>query len=206
MIGRLAGTLLECSPGRVLMDVSGVGYELHIPLSTFYALAGQGPGARAALSVHTHVREDALVLFGFATAEERATFELLISISGVGPRMALAVLSGIESSELRRAVATGDRARLQKIPGVGKKTAERILLELRDKLGIGDDPAAAVSAGVQAPPVVASGPRADAVSAMTNLGYSTQVAERAVDGALERLGADTTLEALLRGALGQATR
>ena len=200
MIGRLTGRVLACSPGRVLLDVAGVGYDVHIPLSTYYTLS-RDSGAMVSLHVHTHVREEALQLFGFASQDERAVFELLIGISGVGPKLALAILSGIGVDELIGTVRGQDRSRLQKIPGVGKKTAERLLLELRDKLR--DELRAGSTAGV--PPAAAadvSGRRSDAISALVNLGYSRDAAGRAVDRATESLGvAEPTLEQLLRAAL-----
>ena len=134
MIGHLTGRLIDKQPNRILVDVNGVGYELHVPLSTFYGLGETGE--TVSVKVHTHVREDALVLFGFVTKLELQVFELLISISGVGPRLALAVLSGIEPPELVAAIKNGDVDRLTRIPGVGKKTAERIGLELKDRLAI----------------------------------------------------------------------
>ena len=197
MIGRLRGRVLTASPGRVLLDVAGVGYEIQIPLSTFYALpsASETP---VSLHVHTHVREDALQLYGFATEEERTVFEQLISISGVGPRLALAILSGIGVDELRRAVRDEDRPRLCKIPGVGRKTAERVLLELRDKLDRILDRARESGATS-----AAGAPYEDAVSALVNLGYTPDVARRAVDRALAGSGAPADLQGLLKTALGK---
>jgi Holliday junction DNA helicase RuvA len=199
LIGRLTGRLLECAPGKVLLDVSGVGYEVQIPLSTFYELAS-GAGAAVSLRVHTHVREDALQLFGFSTDEERTVFEQLISISGVGPRLALAILSGIGVAELHEAIYRRNRERLQKIPGVGKKTAERVLLELRDKLNLKDagppgDPGAEPVGRSPAPL------QSDAISALVNLGYSASVAERAVQSVARDGEADTSLESILKNAL-----
>jgi Holliday junction DNA helicase RuvA len=199
LIGLLAGDVLECLPDRVLLGVAGVGYLVHIPLSTYYVLAAAG-GQRATLHVHTHVREDALQLFGFASRDERAAFEQLIAISGVGPRTALAVLSGIGVEELREAVASSDRARLQKIPGIGRKTAERMLLELRDRLG--DIPREGATGRVagqlgRAEPSLA----ADGVSALVNLGYSQETARRAVSIAVEREAGQPTLERVLKRAL-----
>ena len=210
MIGRLTGRLVECSPEQVLLEVAGVGYLLQIPLSTYYALSG-GDGSNAgqavSLHVHTHVREDALRLFGFAVREEREVFELLIGISGVGPRMALAILSGIGAGELRQAVLAQDRGRLEQIPGIGKKTAERLLLELRDRLARGPGRRAAPGA---APGPGGTGPgelRDDAVSALVNLGYKRERADRAVTGAIERLPVEeASLEAVLRAALGGLVR
>lgn len=192
MIGRLTGRIAECNPGRVVLDVQDVGYELQIPLSTFYVLAGQHR-TPVSLHVHTHVREDALLLFGFATRGEREAFEELIGISGVGPKLALAILSGIDAAELRQTVERQDRERLQRIPGVGRKTAERVLLELRDR----------TARRPEAVPVApaAGGVRADAISALVNLGYTRERADRAVGEALERLGPVTELQSLLRGAL-----
>jgi len=205
MIGRLTGRIAECEPGAVLVDVGGVGYSLQIPLSTYYELAHRSNGT-VSLHVHTHVREDALVLFGFATLAERAAFERLVQISGVGPKMALAVLSGIGVAELEGAVLDGDRDRLQKIPGIGRKTAERILLELRDRLereARGGRPA-------HGPPVTdddATGAaRRDAMSALENLGYTRDASRKAVDRALTALDSDPTLEQVLKAALSGLVR
>jgi len=200
MIGRLTGKIVRCSPDQVLLDVAGVGYEVRIPLSTFYILSA---GARegVSLNVHTHVREDALQLYGFASSDERQAFEQLISISGVGPRLALAFLSGIGTEELRAAVVRRDRERLQRIPGVGKKTADRVLLELRDKMGTDEIDARPEDEGDPGSSAV----RGDAVSALVNLGYSRQVASRAVGNALD--GDPTgSLEAVLKAALAGVLR
>ena len=132
VIARLAGSLLDKNPGRIIVDVQGVGYDVQVPLSTFYVVGE--PGAAVSLRVHTHVREDVIALYGFATSLEQDLFERLISISGIGPKLALAVLSGIETPDLVRAIRAQDVARLTAIPGVGKKTAERIGLELKDRL------------------------------------------------------------------------
>ena len=140
MIARLRGTLLEKHPNRIVVDVAGVGYDVQVPLSTFYGIGEAGSGVT--LRVHTHVREDLIALYGFGTALEQDLFERLIAISGIGPKLALAVLSGIEPAELVRAVRSHDVARLTRIPGVGKKTAERIGLELKDKLPAATVPAA----------------------------------------------------------------
>ncbi len=200
MIGQLTGQVAHCDPGEVVLDVSGVGYEIQIPLSTFYAL--RGGGGRVTLHVHTHVREDTFQLFGFATRDERGVFERLISVSGVGPRTALAVLSGIEVADLERAVRSGDRARLERVPGIGRKTAERILLELRDgpgrpgrgrTRGAPPEPPAPSDAGGTA--------RGDALSALENLGYGRDAAERAVDAAMGQAGPSPALEVVLRAAL-----
>jgi Holliday junction DNA helicase RuvA len=177
-----------------------VGYEVHVPLSTFYTLPE--PGARVELRIRTHVREDQIALFGFSAALEQQLFDRLIGVSGIGPRLALAVLSGIEPDDLVRAVRAADIARLTGIPGIGKKTAERIVLELKDKLPAG---AAPVPAGA-APAPAASDQRADLISALVNLGYQRQAAERAVDAALEALGPGAAFEAALRQALRGLSR
>ena len=208
MIGRLTGQVLACSPGRVLLDVAGVGYDLHIPLSTYYTLSRDSATA-VSLHVHTHVREEALQLFGFASQDERAVFGLLIGISGVGPKLALAILSGIGVDDLIQTVREQDQGRLQKIPGVGKKTAERLLLELRDKLR--DDLRSESDVGNRAHGAATAadpaGLRPDAISALVNLGYSRDAARRAVDRATENQGpADRTLEQVLRSALAGLVR
>jgi Holliday junction DNA helicase RuvA len=193
VIARLKGTLVEKSPSRLILDVGGVGYDVSVPLSTFYGLGD--PGSPVVLRVHTHVREDAIALYGFASALEEDLFERLISISGIGPKLALAVLSGIDPSELVRAIRTQDVARLTRIPGVGKKTAERIGLELKDRL-----PAVAVSAGAQ--PAVSSGDalRDDLMSALANLGYQRASVEKTVDAVL-RKSPDASFEQALRDVL-----
>lgn len=207
MIGRLTGQVVECRPDHVMLDVAGVGYYLEIPLSTYYPLC-ETPAPTATLQVHTHVREDALKLYGFATRDEKETFELLIGISGIGPRVALAFLSGIGIEELRGSIHGQDRARLQKIPGVGKKTAERVLLELKDRLGAGpgskdpqDHPG-----GVERP-TTGHDQRVemleDAISALVNLGYTREAARKSVDKASQANEGEVTLEALLRAALGK---
>jgi Holliday junction DNA helicase RuvA len=202
MIGRLRGTVLERAPGRLLLDVAGVGYELRIPLSTFYAL--ERAEQPVSVHVHTRLRDDALELFGFASEGERELFLRLVGISGVGPRTALGILSGIGPDELREAVWRQDRARLVKIPGVGKKTAERLLLELRDALGLGAadaPPTNGCPARIPAAGTVAG----DATSALTNLGYAPAVAGRAVERALGELPGGR-LEDVLRRALAVLAR
>jgi holliday junction DNA helicase RuvA len=192
VIAFLRGRLLEKHPNRLVVDVQGVGYEVHVPLSTFY-VAGE-PGADVSLRIHTHVREDVLALFGFATAIELQLFERLIGISGIGPKLALVVLSGIEPDGLRQAIEQADVARLTAIPGIGKKTAERIVLELKDKLPqtVAETPALESR---DATPV-----RGDLISALLNLGYHRPLAEKAVDAALKaRRGA--SFEDALRQAL-----
>lgn len=199
MIAFLRGRLLEKHPNRLIVDVQGVGYEVHVPLSTFY-VAGD-PGADVTVRVHTHVREDMLALFGFATAAELQIFERLISISGIGPKLALVVLSGIESADLVRAIEHADLARLTAIPGIGKKTAERIVLELRDKL----PKAAAEPADASGAPRAPAPVRADLVSALLNLGYHRPLAEKAVDAAL-RAKPDASFEHALRQALRELAK
>ncbi len=199
MIGRLSGVLVESSPGRAVIDVSGVGYEVQIPLSTFYELPQAGDAQVVQLHIHTHVRAETLQLYGFASAQERRAFELLIAVSGVGPRMALAFLSGIGVEELISAVHDDDRARLQRIPGVGKKTAERVLLELKDRIGFDElDARRPATARTRAP---REDPRDEALSALLNLGYARQTALHAVVAALAESDDPATLETVLRSAL-----
>lgn len=192
MIARLSGTLLEKSPNRVVVDVSGVGYEVLVPLSTFYGIGDPGGGVE--LRVHTHVREDVIALYGFGSALEQDLFERLIAVSGIGPKLALAVLSGIDANDLIRAIRSQDVGRLTKIPGVGKKTAERIGLELKDRLPQAAQPAAA--------PAAAPGDRMrdDLLSALANLGYQASAAEKAVDAAVTK-SPDAPFEQLLRDVL-----
>jgi Holliday junction DNA helicase RuvA len=190
LIARLQGTLVEKSPNRLIIDVAGVGYEILVPLSTFYGLGEAG--SVVTLRVHTHVREDVIALYGFTTALERDLFERLISINGIGPKLALAVLSGIDTADLVRAIRTQDVARLTRIPGVGRKTAERIGLELKDRLPQGTEVDVATPDGGDR--------RTDLLSALTNLGYKGAVAEKAVDAALKR-APDAPFEDLLRDVL-----
>ena len=199
MIAFLRGRVLDKSPNRILIDVNGVGYDVHVPLSTYYDVGDAG--SEVSLRVHTHVREDALQLFGFLTPLEQLLFERLIGISGIGPKLAVAVLSGIGSRELVTAVQRADIARLTRIPGVGKKTAERIALELKDRLG--DVPAAPDSAGAQ--PSTGDRLRSDLVSALENLGYHRPLAERAVD-ATRKPDGDATFEGALKSALRELMR
>jgi Holliday junction DNA helicase RuvA len=169
MIGRLIGTLAEKAPPQVLIDVNGVGYEVDVPMSSFFNLPGLGE--RVTLLTHFVVREDAQLLYGFLTHEERATFRQLIRISGIGPRTALSILSGLSVSELSQAVTQQQAGRLVKVPGIGKKTAERLLLELKGKLG--PDMAAPGAA-------VASDAQADIVQALMALGYNEKEAAAAL--------------------------
>jgi Holliday junction DNA helicase RuvA len=199
MIAFLRGRVLEKHPNRIVVDVNGVGYELYVPLSTYYEVGDTG--AEISLRVHTHVREDALQLFGFLTSLEQLLFERLIGISGIGPKLAIAVLSGIDSRELVASIQRADVARLTRIPGIGKKTAERIVLELKDRLR--DVAPADTSADAQPPSGDAL--RDDLVSALENLGYHRPVAEKAVDAARARNGA-ATFEDALKGALRELMR
>lgn len=195
MIACLTGSLAEKTPGRLIIDVQGVGYDVQVPLSTFYVVGE--PGATVTLRVHTHVREDTIALYGFATTLEQDLFERLISISGIGPRLALSVLSGIEPPDLVRAIKSQDVARLTAIPGVGKKTAERIGLELKDRL-----PASLrTAADTLKPPAPEDQLRDDLLSALVNLGYQRAQAEKAIDkvlGAAPDARFDDALRAVLR--------
>lgn len=194
MIGRLTGRLAEKSPDQLILDVAGVGYLVHIPLSTFYELPeAESP---ASLFIHTHVREDALALYGFLTERERSLFMLLISVAGIGPRVALTVLSGIPPAELVEALRAQDVRRLIAIPGVGKKTAERMVLELSEKV------ARFAAETAAAPSTVVS--KDDVVSALVNLGYRRAEAERAVD-AIARTGAPREFGDYLKLALKKLT-
>lgn len=196
MIAQLRGTIEDKRPNQVLVDVGGVGYLVHIPLSTFYALGDLHSGVT--LLIYTHVREDALSLYGFLSAREKHLFELLISASGVGPVLALKILSGMSVDDLVPAVRAGDLARLTRIPGVGRKTAERMVVELRDKLEAMEVPENARQ------PVTPAGTAGDVVSALLNLGYEQRSAEQAVERAGKN-GSGESFEALLRSALQQLT-
>ena len=196
MIGYLRGTLLQKSPQGLTVDVNGVGYEVNVPLSTFYGLPDVG--YQVALFIHTHVREDALVLYGFQSALEKQIFLLLTSVSGIGPRLSLNILSGIGPRELLEAISSGDGERLQAVPGIGRKTAERIALELRDKAG-----RIIRAEGRPQGPVTAKSERAaldDALSALVNLGYAPKAAKTALEKTTARI-ADADLETLIREAL-----
>jgi Holliday junction DNA helicase RuvA len=196
VIAHLRGQILEKNPNRVVVDVGGVGYDVSVPLSTFYVVGE--PGTTIALRVYTHVREDTLALYGFATALEQDLFQRMIAVSGIGPKLALAVLSGIEPIELMRAIERGDIARLTGIPGVGKKTAERIVLELKDRLPRVQATAAAGAVVLTSEP---SQLRDDVLSALVNLGYHRPLAEKAVASALEAVpegGFERTLKQALR--------
>lgn len=202
MIAFLRGPVLEKQPQRLVVEVNGIGYEVLVPLSTYFDAAEPGSGTPITLHIHTHVREDALQLFGFATKFELDVFTRLIAIGGIGPKLALGVLSGIEARELARAVRTQDIARLTSIPGVGKKTAERIGLELKDRLPAGFGEPAAGGAAAAAP---GDQLRVDLLAALATLGYPRPAAERAADAVLREPG-DRTLESSLRAALRELTR
>jgi len=194
MIGRLTGRLAAKATDHVLLDVGGVGYIVHIPLSTFYDLPeAESP---ASLFVHTHVREDTLALYGFLTERERGLFQMLLSVAGIGPKVALTVLSGMPPSELVSALSKQDVRRLVAIPGVGKKTAERMVLELAEKVAkLSAEPSA------EAPAAVAAD---DVVSALVNLGYRKSEADRAVE-TIARLGAPKDFGSYLKEALKRLT-
>jgi Holliday junction DNA helicase RuvA len=197
MIALLRGTLVDKNPSRLILDAGGVGYDVQVPLSTFYVLGE--PGTPVTLRIHTHVREDAIALFGFATPLELNLFERLIAISGIGPKLALAVLSGIEAADLIRAIRSQDVARLTAIPGIGKKTAERIGLELKDRL-----PAMLPGDGAEssAPTRPEDQMRDDLVSALVNLGYQRAVAEKAIDSVVQPsngAGFEASLREVLKG-------
>lgn len=200
MIARLCGTLVDKQPGSAVVDVGGVGYQLSIPLSTYYEMGE--PGSRVELHVHTHVREDALALFGFRTRFEKEIFARLISVNGVGPRTALAVLSGLGAEDLIGAVRSRDITRLSSVPGIGRKTAERIAVDLADRLDSlsppGDGPAGTPGgAGAGRPDV-----RQDLVSALVNLGYNARVAADAAGRVLRASPAPSPpFQALLRETL-----
>jgi holliday junction DNA helicase RuvA len=196
MIAHLRGSIFEKHPNQVIVEAGGVGYDVQIPISTYTSLGDNG--STVSLRIHTHVREDALVLFGFASADEKAMFERLISVSGIGPKLALAVLSGLAVSDLVTAIRGSDVARLVRIPGVGKKTAERIVLELKDKVAAVD--AAGKPVEVAAPGPAPSALDSDVISALQNLGCSRPAAEEAVRKAKQN-GAGQEFEALFRAAM-----
>ncbi|HEX9426407.1 MAG TPA: Holliday junction branch migration protein RuvA [Candidatus Polarisedimenticolia bacterium] len=200
MIARLAGTLLEKYPGRIVVDVGGVGYDVFVPLSTYYGIGEVG--SPVTLQIHTHVREESLALFGFRTRREKDLFTRLIGVSGVGPKTAVAILSGLETEDLLAAVRGRDAARLASVPGIGRKTAERIILDLADRLDtLEPAPGAAAPAG-------AAGLRDDLVSALVNLGYNARVAGEATGRVLKNRSSvqAPTFEGLLRETLQVLSR
>ncbi|PID58592.1 Holliday junction branch migration protein RuvA [candidate division KSB3 bacterium] len=189
MIARLRGQLAVKNPDRIVLDVSGVGYEIFIPISTFYELPESGD--LLALHIFTATRENAIELYGFLTMQEKELFKLLLSVSKVGPKLSLAILSGISPDELTMAIATGDVLKLNSIPGIGKKTAERMILELREKV-----PTA--QAADQDLSSLAGGLLDDALSALLNLGYKRAHSEKAVKRAINEAGRDGALEEIIR--------
>jgi holliday junction DNA helicase RuvA len=197
MIGYLQGSLLKATPERLLLDVQGVGYEVHVPLSTWYEIEKRGGAGKVALFIHTQVREDEIALFGFWTEREKALFEKLIAVGGIGPRLARVILSGMAPDDLLGAIAAGDLGRLSTIPGIGKKTAERMVLELKDKMR---ELAAELPERTAAPPA-----GQDVVSALVNLGYKAAQAERAVADA-HREKPDAAFHDLLRASLHRLSR
>ena len=206
MIAHLSGTLLTKEPNSVIVDVSGVGYEVNIPLSTFYELENEGSNVK--LRIYTHVKEDALQLYGFKTERERELFVNFISVSGIGPKLGIALLSGMSADELVASIKNNNLARLTLIPGVGRKTAERLIVDLREKMT-----ALAVSQ-VEAEPGFGSDSsipsphddvRSQALSGLVNLGYQKSAAEKAVDSVLHEDG-DITVESVLRRGLRKLAR
>jgi Holliday junction DNA helicase RuvA len=200
MIAHLAGTLLEKQATSVIVDVGGIGYEVTIPLSTFYEL--EEPGSRVQLRIYTHVREDALQLYGFKTLRERELFTRIISVSGIGPKLGITLLSGMSADEMISAIRQNNLARLTLIPGVGRKTAERLVVELRDKIeslavASGDE---AQTPEPQSEVMIEDAVHADALSALVNLGYQRSAAEKAITSALGE-GGQITVESILRRSL-----
>jgi len=202
MIAYLSGTLLSKQATSAIVEVGGVGYDVAIPLSTFYELGDAGTPVQ--LRIYTHVREDAIQLYGFKTARERELFLQLISVSGVGPGLAIKLLSGMNADEMIASIRTNNLARLVSIPGVGRKTAERLVVDLRDKIAVLSSPAleeelAAKAAAAGVPPTAAA-MRNDAMSALANLGYQKAAAEKAVKNAIDE-GGELTVEMILRRSL-----
>ena len=205
MIAHLSGTLLSKQATSVIVDVSGVGYEVNIPLSTFYDL--EDLGTTVQLRIYTHVREDAIQLYGFKTARERELFLKVISVTGIGPKLGITLLSGMSADEMIASIRTNNLARLTLIPGVGRKTAERLILELREK--VADLSSAQLEEELGAKPeateLTEDTVRADALSALLNLGYQRSAAEKAIDAALGE-GGDVTVESILRRSLKKLAR
>ncbi len=196
MIAFLRGVLLEKHPNQVIVDVGGVGYDLTIPVSTFSALPEAGGEVR--LRVHTHVREDAIALFGFHTPQEKVLFEKLISVSGIGPKLAVTVLSGLATSDLIAAIRAGDLPTLVRVPGIGKKTAERMVLELKEKLDFGGP--ASVAGAVRSKPGYTVDEE-DVISALMNIGANRPSAEAAVNKAKSTFEGTRGFEDLFRASL-----
>ena len=199
MIAQLTGKLIQKQPNSVVIDVGGVGYDVTIPVSTFYELGE--PGVDVSLKIHTHVREDALQLFGFWTTREKELFLKLTSVSGVGPKLAITMLSGMPAAELINAITTDDHTRLTSIPGVGRKIAERVVVELRDKLAvISLEAREAERAASRDLPAGEAAVRDDTISALMALGYPKAISERAVSFAMREEG-ERSIEAVLKRAL-----
>jgi len=196
MIAHLRGRLLDKHPNQAILEIGGVGYDVTITVPTFSALPGLG--SEVALHIHTHVREDVLALYGFVQPEEKQLFEKLITVSGIGPKLGITILSGMPSEEMVRAIRNNDIARLTRIPGIGKKTAERMVLELRDKLP-------AESEGDVAPVPSLTAVEEDVLSALMNLGYQRPAAERAL-ATTTKNGKEHSFDAMFRGALGALSK
>ncbi len=205
MIAHLSGTLLSKQATSVIVDVSGVGYEVNIPLSTFYDL--EDLGSTVQLRIYTHVREDAIQLYGFKTARERELFLKVISVTGIGPKLGITLLSGMSADEMIASIRTNNLARLTLIPGVGRKTAERLIMELREKVAELSSAQLEEELGAQpeASELTEDAVRADALSALLNLGYQRSAAEKAIDAALGE-GGDVTVESILRRGLKKLAR
>ncbi len=196
MIAHVRGVLLEKSPNQAVVEAAGVGYDVTISVSTYASLPEVGREVR--LRIHTHVREDAFQLFGFLTSEERTLFERLITVSGIGPKLAMTALSGLAADDLIAAIGGGDVQKLVRVPGIGKKTAERIVLELRDKVGL---PTGASASGAAIPAALLTREEADVASALANLGAQRGAAEVAARKAITELGAGGGFERTFRRAL-----
>jgi len=206
MIAHLSGTLLSKEPNQVIVDVGGVGYDVTIPLSTFYELDDQKSDVQ--LLIYTHVKEDALQLYGFKTPGERKLFVHFISVSGVGPKLGIALLSHMKAEELIESIKSNNLARLTQIPGVGRKTAERLVVDLRDKMIQLSQAQVAEQIGTKPEAMNVSSEdfvRGDALSALLNLGYQRSAAEKAIDAALNE-GGDITVESILRRSLKKLAR
>src|SRR5215212_616064 len=206
MIAHLSGTLLSKEPNQVIVDVGGVGYDVTIPLSTFYDLDDEESDVK--LLIYTHVKEDALQLYGFKSPSERKLFIHFISVSGVGPKLGIALLSHMKADELIESIKSNNLARLTQIPGVGRKTAERLVVDLRDKMSQLSQEQIAEQQGARPETAHVSSEdsvRSDALSALLNLGYQRSAAEKAIDAALGE-GGDVTVESILRRTLKKLAR
>jgi holliday junction DNA helicase RuvA len=202
LIAQLTGKLVYKQPNQTILDVNGVGYEVTIPITTFYVLGEIG--SEASLKIHTHVREDALLLYGFATARDKELFLKLVSVSGIGPKVAITMLSGMQAPELITAIQKNDLGRLTAIPGVGRKTAERVVVELRDKLGkitLAEEELAALPESTAADMTI----QEDTIAALIALGYPKPLAEKSVAAAMREDG-DMTIQAVLKRSLKRLSR